>query len=376
MLRDSGEEIVEFKEKTASKGLKMDINIKFLNRVKTMDKINFARNLGLMLEAGLALSRAMSVLERQSSRKAFKTIISDLMANISLGMTFSEALAKHPKVFPQIFVAMVNAGEQSGTLAESLKSIAVQMESSYALERRVRGAMVYPGIILSVMVGIAVLMLIFVVPTLSKVFKDLNVPLPLTTRIVIGVSDAFQHEGILVILGIALVVGAFWWWFKRPAGRRFLHASMLKIPVIGVLVHEVNAARTARTLSSLLKAGVNVVESVTITASVVQNVYFRKVLVEAEEAIKKGELMSKVFAENEKLYPAFFAEMLSVGEETGKIGDMLWNVANYYEDDVDQKTKNMSTIIEPILMVMIGAGVGFFAVSMISPMYSLVNVIN
>jgi len=148
---------------------------------------------------------------------------------------------------------------------------------------------------------------------------------------------------------------------------------LLKMPVIGDLTREVNAARTARTLSSLLSAGVDVVESVEITAAVVQNVYFREILKQAQEAIKKGDLMSKVFSKDEKLYPVFFSEMVSVGEETGKVDEMLLGVACYYEEDVDQRTKDMSTIIEPVLMIIIGAAVGFFAVSMITPMYSLAN---
>jgi type IV pilus assembly protein PilC len=159
-------------------------------------------------------------------------------------------------------------------------------------------------------------------------------------------------------------------------GKNINHKLILRIPVIGSLVQEVNTARTARTLSSLLGAGVDFVESVVITAQVIQNVHFRAVLNRASEAIKKGELMSQIFAQNEKLYPIFLSEMMSVGEETGKIGEMLTGVAHYYEDDVDQKTKDMSTIIEPVIMIVIAAGVGFFAVAMISPMYSLVNAIN
>ena len=376
LIRESGDEVVEVKEKAASKGLHMDISFGgLLNRVKMIEKINFARNLGSMLDAGLALSRALSVLERQARNKALKKVLTDLIAEVNRGSTFSDALSKHPKVFPQLFVSMVRAGEQSGTLAESLKVIATQMDKSYELERKVRGALIYPAVIVSIMILIGVLMLIFVIPTLMKTFTELNVPLPLTTRVVLGVSNAFQHYGI-VLLAIAILAGlGFSWWAKQKSGKRVIHAALLKVPVIGGLVQETNAARTARTLSSLLSSGVDVVESVSITANVVQNVYFRDVLERAGEAIKKGELMSKIFNDATKYYPIFMAEMMSVGEETGKTGEMLSGVAKYYEDDVEQKTKDMSTIIEPFLMVIIAAAVGFFAVAMISPMYSLVNVI-
>ncbi len=375
MLRESGDELIEYKEKKSSAKFNKDIKIGFLNRVKMQEKISFARNLGLMLASGLALSRALSVIERQSRNKKMKDTLKDLMSEVNRGSTFAESLAKTPKVFSPLFVSMVHAGEQSGTLSDSLKSVASQMESSYTLERRVRGSLMYPGVILSVMIIIGILMFVFVVPTLTKVFVELNVPLPFTTQVIIGISDAIQYHGLLVLSILIIAAIALWRWAKKASGKRFFHALILHLPIVGSLAQEVNSARTARTLSSLISSGVDVVESVSITATVVQNVYFKEVLIKAEEAIKRGDQMSKVFEEYDKLYPVFFAEMLAVGEETGKIGEMLGNVSTYYESDIEQKTKNMSTIIEPVLMVVIGAAVGFFAVSMISPIYSLVNAV-
>ncbi len=376
IIKEHGDELLEYKERSTGKAVSLNMTLSFLSRINTTEKINFARNLGLMLESGLSLARSLSVIERQSKNKMLKDVIKQLLEEVNKGSTFAEALAKHEKVFPPIFVSMVHAGEQSGTLSGSLKSVANQTESAYTLTRRVRGALMYPGVILGVMITIGVLMFIFVVPTLTKVFIELKVELPLTTKIIVGISDAIQYHGILVLILIAIVVAAIIFWSKKPSGKNFLHALVLKLPLIGGLVQEVNSARTARTLSSLISAGVDVVESVSITGTVVQNVHFQRVLARAGEAIKKGDLMSKVFSEEVALYPIFFAEMLSVGEETGKIGEMLGNVSNYYESDVEQKTKNLSTIIEPLLMVVIGAAVGFFAVSMISPIYSLVNAIN
>lgn len=376
MIRESGDELISLSEKRSRKGLKMEISFGgIFKHVKMTEKISFARNLGSMLEAGLALSRALSVLERQSKNKAMKEIITDLIAEVGKGTMFSEALKKHDKVFSALFISMVHAGEQSGTLAESLKVIADQMDSSYGLERRIRGALMYPSVIVLAMVIIAILMFIFVIPTLLKTFTDLHVELPLTTRVILYTSNLIQHDGLLVALAFIIVAGGLFFWSRKPSGKNVIHAVILKIPVVGGLVQEINAARTARTLSSLLSSGVDVVESVSITADVVQNVYFKAVLVKAKEAIKKGELMSKIFNESGTLYPVFFGEMMSVGEETGKVGEMLLGVAHFYEEDVDQKTKDMSTIIEPFLIMMIGGAVGFFAVSMIQPIYSLVNAI-
>ncbi|MBU6231313.1 MAG: type II secretion system F family protein [Patescibacteria group bacterium] len=377
LLHDSGDELISLTEKKRAGGIHLNMKIgSFGSGVKTDLKIQFARNLGSMIEAGLPLSRALGVLERQSGNKNLKGVIKDLIADVDKGSTFSDALAKHPKIFAPLFVSMVHAGEQSGGLADALKVIANQMDNSYALTKRVRGALIYPCVIITAMVIIAILMLVFVIPVLLKTFTDMGVELPLPTRIVLFVADLVQHDGILLALVLIVLAGAFVYWSKKPKGKIVNHLLLLKIPVIGGLVQEVNSARTARTLSSLLSSGVDVVESVNITAGVVQNVHFKAILQKAGQAIGKGELMSKIFSQNEKLYPPFFSEMISVGEETGKTADMLLGVAKYYEDDVDQKTKNMSTIIEPVLMIIIGSAVGFFAVSMIEPMYSLVNAIH
>jgi len=374
LLREKGDEVIEFKEKQGSKK-RSERKSFFSGRVKMIEKITFARNLGSMLQAGLALSRALAVLEQQTKNKTFKTILLDVIAQIGRGTTFADALSKHGKTFPNLFVAMVHAGEQSGTLAESLKVVANQMESTYNLDRRIKGALIYPGVIVTAMVLIAILMFIFVIPTLLKTFTDLNVELPFTTRMVVYVSDLIQNHGLLVLAALLVIGGMISGFAKQEKGKRFFHRLFLKIPLIGPLVQEVNTARTARTLSSLLGSGVDIVESVSITAAVVQNVHYQEVLSKAATAIKKGDLMSKIFNEYQDLYPIFFIQMMGVGEETGKTGEMLLGVAKYYEDDVDQQTKNMSTIIEPILILVIGAAVGFFAISMIQPMYSLVNVI-
>ena len=378
LIRDRGDDLVSLQE--AKFGTRLHIDLfsgasLFSGGIKLSEKINFARNLGSMLEAGLMLSRALSVMERQTSNKTLKTVLTDLIAEIGRGTALAESMSKHPKAFSPLFISMVHAGEQSGTLSESLKIVAIQLENSYILERRVKGALIYPAIVVGIMILIAVIMMIFVVPTLMKTFAELHVTLPLTTQIVLGISNLIRDQGLYVLAGILIFAGAIYTWSKNIMGKKVLHAVVLRIPLIGPLVHEINAARTARTLSSLLNSGVEVVESVKITSEVVQNFYFRKVLEKAGDAISKGELMSKVFKDNEKLYPIFMSEMMSVGEETGKISEMLMGVARYYEDDIEHRTKDLSTILEPLIMVVIAAGVGFFAIAMISPMYSLVNAI-
>lgn len=377
ILKEAGEEVISVEEKSSkSFSLKnVSITIPFIHSIKTQEKINFARNLGSMISAGLDMTRALSVMERQTKNKELKSILVSLQKNIGEGKTLSQSMSLYPKMFSPLFISMVAAGEQSGSLAESLRIVGVQMDKSYALQRRVRGAMMYPLVILFVMVIVTVLMLTYIVPTLMKTFTELKIELPASTKFVLFISNLLRDQGLLVFAVLCVVIGGMVMWSKRKSGKVVIHYAILKLPIIGNIIKEVNSARTARTLSSLLGSGVDVVESLRITTEVIQNIYYKAILTKAGEAIQKGDPISKVFTENEKFYPLFLGEMMNVGEETGKIGEMLLGVATFYEDDVDQKTKDMSTVIEPFLMVIIGGAVGFFAVAMISPMYSLVNVI-
>lgn len=340
-------------------------------KVPLREKIMFARNLATMISAGLSLSRALSVLERQTGNAKFRDIIADLDASVQKGLPLSTALELHPKTFPSIFVAMVRAGEESGKLAESLKTLALQLDKAYQLRRRVRGAMMYPAIVVTAMVLIGVLMLIFVVPTLTETFEELAIELPASTRLIIGVSTLLKEHTILLFLSVIGVIALISTLLKSKRGRRLFEAAIIRTPLIKGLVRETNAARMARTLSSLLFAGVNVVSAISITRDVVQNGHFKDVLHEAEDSIQKGNPISGVFIAHDTLYPILVGEMMAVGEESGDLPGMLKNIAEFYEGEVEEKTKNLSTIIEPILMVIIGAAVGFFAVSMITPIYSI-----
>lgn len=349
--------------------------ISFGAGVKRMEIIRMAKNLSAMLAAGLSLSRALSVLERQSTNKRFKAILQELSESIKKGSSFHEALAEHPRVFSPLFIAMARAGEESGSLSESFSVVSVQMERADALIRKVRGAMIYPSIVIVAIIIVAVLMLIYVVPTLTKTFESFKVEIPLSTRIIMHISD-FMAANALVSLGAlaAAAVGIVTFVRSRRGGAAVLALS-LRLPIIGELVRETYAARTARTLSSLLSAGVPILETLSITEEVVHASKFANVISEAAEHVKKGEPLSVSFAEHPKLYPLLLGEMLAVGEETGKTADMLRQIAEFYEADVAEKTKDLSTIIEPVLMLLIGAVVGVFAVSMIAPIYQLSSAI-
>ncbi len=372
-LKEDGLTLISLEEKKVAGVGGINEFLAKLSKVKTLEKVIFARNLAAMLSAGLSLTRALSVMERQATNPALKKVIVGLTAEINKGKTLNEAMLAYPKVFSKLFVSMVRAGEESGSLAESLRTVALQMDNTFKLQKKVRGAMMYPGVIMSVMVIIGALMLIYVVPTLTKTFVELKVELPASTRFIIGVSDFLQNNLLLAIVLIVAFFAGIYAASKSARGKSMLHYIVLKIPVIGRLVQETNAARTARTLASLLSSGVQVKESLSITTDVVQNVHFKAVISAAAGTIETGAPMSSAFSKRPDLFPVFVSEMMSVGEETGKTAGMLLEVANFYENEVDQKTKDLSTIIEPILMVIIGAVVGFFAISMISPTYSLMD---
>lgn len=343
------------------------------SRVGMRDKILFAKNLAAMIGSGLSMSRALSVIKRQSSNQKFQDVVSDIEKSISKGNTFNEALSEHKDIFPQVFIAMARAGEESGQLKESLTIVGDQMERTHRLKKKIKGALMYPSVIVVAMIIIAILMLIYVVPTLTTTFKELGTELPASTQVIIWISDTLKNNTLLFLVGVIAAIGGFIAGLRTTRGKKIFDTTTLYIPVISGLVKEANSAATARTLSSLLSSGVEVVNALDITRDVVQHHAYSRVLDEAKTVIKKGGQMSEVFMKNEKLYPVFVGEMVAVGEETGRLSEMLENVAQYYEDDVQQKTKDLSTIIEPVLMVIVGAAVGFFAISMITPMYSIAN---
>jgi len=340
-------------------------------RVGRSEIIRTAKNLSVMLSAGLSLSRALSVIERQTSNARLKEVVVGLSESVRRGSSFHEALASYPKVFSAEFVAMAKAGEESGSLAASLTVIALQMEHAEELMRKIRGAMVYPAIVITTVVVVGILMLIYVVPTLTSTFNELGVQVPFLTRIIVALSN-FLVANILFVSSafFLLLVGAVAF-YRSKFGSRLTLAVALHLPVVGELIRETYAARASRTLSSLLSAGVPVLEALSITQEVVHAEAFAKVVGEAGERVKKGELLSASFTEHTQLYPILMSEMLAVGEETGKVAEMLKQVAEFYEEDAAAKTKNISSIVEPVLMLLIGAVVGIFAISMIAPIYSL-----
>ncbi len=347
----------------------------FLSSISLHDKVLFASNLGAMIEAGLSLSRSLEVIERQGGSSRYKTIIHAIAERVRGGASLHDSLALYQNIFPPVFIAMVAAGEESGKLSQSLGIISAQLEKSYELRRKIRGAMMYPAVIVAVIILIGILMMIYVVPTLTATFKDFAVELPLSTRIVIWFSDFVSTHKILVFLAFPVVVLGAWRSLKIQSVKHLFERIALKLPVISPIIKQVNSAMTMRTISSLVSSGVSMVESLHITEDVLQNHAYKNLLSHARASVQKGLPLSQSFSGREDLYPVLVAELTAVGEETGDLPGMLMKGALFYEKEVDQVTKNLSTIIEPVLMVFIGIAVGFFAIAMLGPMYSLTDAI-
>jgi len=341
--------------------------------VSLVEKMLFSRHLSIMIKAGLSLNQALKILAKQSENPKFKKIVNQVEENIRQGQSFSNSLAKFPKVFNELYVSMIRVGETSGNLDKVLKILAEQMRKDHELISRVRGAMIYPSVIIIAMIGIGILMMIMVVPKLTDVFTELDMELPLSTQIIISLSNFLQNHsllGLIILIGLIILVRLG---LKNKKVKRTLHKIYLYLPILSNLVQKINSARFARTLSSLIESGTPIVEALKIVAGTLGNIHFQEALIDSAEQVQKGKELSQALNKYENIYPPMVSQMIQVGEQTGSLSDILKNLADFYEEEVDNITKNLSSVIEPIVMIVIGAAVGFFAISMIQPMYSMMG---
>jgi type IV pilus assembly protein PilC len=268
-------------------------------------------------------------------------------------------------------VNMVRVGELSGTLDTILELSSEQMRKDFELKSRVKGAMMYPAVILLVMLAVGVVVMVYIIPKLTVIFTSMNVELPASTRLLIGISDALTNHGI-VVLGIVLVLGYLFRMFSRTlTGIKIFDKLILKLPIFGDISKKINIARFARTTSSLIKGGVSISTALKTVSKTLSNYYYKESIKIAADKIEKGASLKDILEETENLYSPLVLQMIEVGEETGSLDSILMNLAEFYEGEITETTKNLSTIIEPILMVLMGVAVGFFAISMIQPMYSI-----
>lgn len=338
--------------------------------VSVVDIVSMTENLSVMLQAGLTVPEALNTLVEQSTGK-LKKVLERVDDWVQSGEMLGDAMEREHKTFGPIFISSVKIGESSGTLAENLKHLAEQMERDLEVRRNVQGAMFYPGIILSATLIMGLAMATFVLPQMAGVFNSLNVELPITTRVVMWFADQFQNYGHIISPAILVFAAGFVFLMRQRFMEPLVHRVILFIPAISKFIHDINRARFARMLSTMLKSGVPIQEALEIGGDVLPNCVYRKSVKEMHAKIESGESFADIVSTYPSLYPKMIQRMVAVGERSGGMGDTLAYLARFYERKVAVKAKSLSTIIEPLLLIMIGLVVGFVALAIFTPIYSV-----
>ncbi len=343
--------------------------------VSLQEKMFFTRNLQVMISAGVSLPRAIASLAEQVKSKSFKKALKKIEEDIIKGTRLSDSLSNFPEIFSDFYQNMIKVAEEAGNLEEVLGVLANYMEREHDLKTKIKGAMIYPAVIVLAMVGVGILMLVVVVPKLAETFKELEIELPLTTKIVIFLGEFLAKKWYLLIFCLFLFFVSLFQFLKTKIGKKILDTISLKVPIVAGMTKKSNTASSARGLASLISAGVSLPRALEITANTLGNSFYKNALIEAAEKVKKGEKLSQCLRNYKNIYPLTFISMIEVGEETGETSNILEKLASFYEEEVSSMAKNLASVVEPILLLIVGAVVGFFVVSMVQPMYSMLQAI-
>lgn len=345
------------------------------NRITTKDKIVFTRQFATLIGAGLPLSQSLHTVLDQTENKRLQGVVEDIIASIEGGKSLSDSFSKHPEVFDTVFLALVAAGETSGTLDESLNRIATQQEKDAATMSKIRGALTYPIIVLVVIIGVMAFMLFTVVPQVEKLYHDLKKTLPFLTQMMVDAANFFAEFWWLIIIAVGVGVYFFLQFLKTENGIKFKDAFKLNVPMFGKMFQKLYMARFARTGQTLLATGVAMLDMLRITSEAVNNTIVAKSIDRAADKVKGGKALSTALQPEDYILP-LVPQMISIGEQSGKIDEMLGKTAKVYEDELDEEIKAISTAIEPILMVILAVVAGGMVAAILLPIYSLVNGIN
>lgn len=360
---------------TQRKGLQQEFS--FRHGVSLKDKIIFTKELAMMIKGGLPLVDSLNALAEQTENKAFAKIINQIMMDVKGGLALSRALSKHAKVFPMVYTAIAASGEQSGKLDEVLLRLADQLQKDYELNMRVRNAMTYPIVITGALVGVMILMLVFVVPQLKIIFTEMGVALPLPTQIILGMSDFIIKYWYLVIIAVAGLVLLWRLWSKTLRGSLIIDKMKIKVLLFGPLMKKIYLARFSRTMATLVASGLPMLEIIDTVKQVVGNKIYEQAMDQIHQDVENGVTLSMALKKHnpDQIFPAMIYHMTAMGEKSGKVDYVLFEVADFYDKEVEATTNNLTSLIEPILIIIIGAGVGVAIASVILPIYSLVNAI-
>ncbi|HEY6005758.1 MAG TPA: type II secretion system F family protein [Anaeromyxobacter sp.] len=369
-LRQMGIEPTKVKKKPKA----LRIAIPGIGGVKTKDILVFTRQFSVMIDAGLPLVQALDIIGTQADNPAFRRVLLAVKARVEAGSTFADALGEHPKVFDELFVQLVRAGEIGGILDTILQRLGAYIEKNEKLKRRVKGAMVYPAIVLLIAVGVVGVLITFVVPTFEKMFKDMGGSLPAPTQLLIDVSKSFRASWYLYVgIPVAIFVG-FTAWTRKGRGQEIWHDTILKMPLFGTLVRKVAVARFTRTLGTMLSSGVPILDALEIVARSAGNRTIERGILYVRAKISEGKNIAGPLADT-KVFPPMVVQMIGVGEATGAMDTMLSKIADFYDDEVDVAVAALTSMIEPLMMVFLGGTVGFFMIAMYLPIFTMASAV-
>jgi type IV pilus assembly protein PilC len=339
-------------------------------RVSLQDKVIFSRQFATMINAGVPITQSLNILKEQSESKKLKAAVGEVSKSVEGGSTLAAALATHPDVFNGIYVNMVKAGEAGGILDQVLERLAIQQEKDAEVVSKVRSAMIYPAVITTATVSAFFFLMTVIVPKLSSIFDNVGASLPIYTKIMLAISKFLVHDWFFVIGGIVAAIVALIRWRKTPGGKRTIDLLMLKAPILGPIIVKVNVARFSRTFGSLMASGISVLDAINATKTALGNQIYQEELAVVAQKVKNGRPMSEHIKES-KHFPAIVGQMLSVGEETGQMDTILLKLADFYEKEVDTVVSGITSIIEPILIIVLGGMVGFIVISVFGPISSI-----
>ncbi len=371
ILQDRGLIVVNIKEKKSFDLEELSqINI---GGVPMKDKVVFMRQLATMVNAGLPLTRGLQIMEQQITNPLFKKTISDVKVSVEAGKSLADSFRNTEEVFDDITINLIEAGESSGNLGEILNKLATELENKNKLQGKIKGALTYPIILLVIIVAVVVLMMLVLVPAMSDIYSEFGGELPAITKIMVSLSDFFINYWWVILIAILGIVIGIKVWIDTPNGKRSSDKIVLKIPIIGGIISKMQVAQFTRILALLLSSGLSISRALELTAMSLSNTMFREVVLEAKDEVEKGNSLALPIARSD-YYPLLVSSMIAVGEETGELDNVLEKVAQYYNEEVDQATENMSSILDPVFLVIMGLVIAFISLGVYTPMFQLSEV--
>jgi len=346
-------------------------NVSWLQpKVKSKDIVIFTRQFSTMIDAGLPLVQGLTILAEQSENRTFKTILKEITKDVEGGSTLAEAMKKHPKVFDELFVNLVAAGEVGGILDTILRRLADYIEKAEKLKKRIKGAMTYPLVVVGIAIIVIAVILIFVIPVFEDMFKGFGAALPAPTQLVVNMSRFIKGNFIFIFIGLAIAVVALKQYRNSKQGRKSTDALLLKVPIFGELLRKVAVARFTRTLGTMIQSGVPILDSLEIVAKTSGNVILEEIIYEVRGSIAEGQTIAEPLSETD-IFPGMVVQMISVGEATGALDTMLGKIADFYDDEVDAAVEALTSMLEPLLMLFLGGSIGGLVIAMYLPIFQM-----